>query len=176
MYGEDSESHHRTNDEAIISWQTVLCHHVRRSMKSITHRGGWNQMSRSVKRKRGGNAIRWQVHHCNEMALALRLEVRKKKLISERCNNEGPNSCFSNHYQFFLVFYSNYSILTLNARNLIETIIFYAVFFSFSFRHWNTCTPFDGCKVSYDRGRSAFVKNSLVWQVIFPNMTRQSAL
>ncbi len=175
MYGEDSESHHRTNDEAIISRQTVLCHHVRRSMKSIPQRRGRNQMSQSVKRKRGRNAIRWQVHHCNEMILALRLEVWKN-LISDRCNNEGPNSCFSNNYTFFCVFYSNYSILTLIARNLIETIMCYAVLFSFSFRHCNTCTPFDGCKVSYDRGRLAFGKNSLVLQVIFPKMTWQSAL
>lgn len=33
-------------------------------------------MSRPVKRKRGENAIRRQVHHCIVMALALRLEVR----------------------------------------------------------------------------------------------------
>lgn len=35
-------------------------------------------MSRSVKRKRGGNAITRQVHHCNVMALALRLAKNSK--------------------------------------------------------------------------------------------------
>jgi len=45
---------------------------------------------------------------------------------------------------------------------VIETNIFCSVFFWFSFKHYNTCTPFDVCKVSYDRGRLAFVKNSLL--------------